>query len=106
MTVIPCIQSLAHLNVIRVFGRAFVCQWLTDNKPHGFDVQDHRIGAFLCRTDACRRRMLDYTSGKIDRIEELDEALLPYGNKEESARINRAPLYSTVNILHQNSVAL
>ena len=75
-----------------------------DNKPHGFDVQDHRIGALLYRTDACRRRILDYTGGKIDRIEELDEALLPFKKAEQSARINNAPLYATVNIVHHCSV--
>jgi len=91
--------------LIKVFGRAFEKQWFTDNKPHGFDVQDHRIGALIYRTDACRRRILDYTSGKIDRIDELDEALLPYGEAEHSANINKASLYATVNIVHHCSVA-
>ena len=92
--------------LIRMYGRAFEKQWLADNKPHGFDVQDHRIGAILYRTEACRRRLLDYTSGKIDLIEELDEALLPLRNNEESTSLNRVPFYSSVNILHHNSVAL
>ena len=92
--------------LIKVFGRAFERQWFADNKPHGFDVQDHRIGALLYRTEACRRRLLDYTSGKIDRIEELDEALLPFRSKEESTSYNRQPFCATVNILHHNSVAL
>ncbi|MBQ8818360.1 MAG: beta-N-acetylhexosaminidase [Clostridia bacterium] len=92
--------------LIKIFGRAFERQWFTDNKTHGFDIQDHRIGALLYRTDACRRRLLDYTSGKIDRIEELDEVLLPFRNPEESTSLNRVPFYSTVNILHHNSVAL
>ena len=92
--------------LIKIFGRAFERQWFADNKPHGFDVQDQRIGALLYRTDACRRRILDYTSGKIDRIDELDEALLPFRNKEESTSYNRQPFCATVNILHHNSVAL
>ena len=92
--------------LIKVFGRAFERQWFTDNKPHGFDVQDHRLGALIYRTDACRRRILDYTSGKIDRIEELDEALLPFRNKEESTNVNKAMLNSTVNIVHMSSVPI
>ena len=92
--------------LIKVFGRAFEKQWFTDNKPHGFDVQDHRIGALLYRTEACRRRILDYTSGRIDRIEELDEALLPFRSKGESTTVNRAVLYSTVNIVHMCSVPM
>ena len=90
--------------LIKVFGRAFEKQWFADNKPHGFDVQDHRIVALLYRTEACRRRILDYTSGKIDRIEELDEALLPYREAEQSADITTSSLYATVNIVHHCSV--
>ena len=90
--------------LIDVYGRAFEKQWFKDNKPHGFDVQDHRIGALLRRTDACRRRILDYVSGKIDRIEELDEVLLPFGEKEQSTSVNKAVLYATVNIVHHSSV--
>ena len=90
--------------LIRIFGRAFERQWFTDNKPHGFDVQDHRIGALIYRTDACRRRILEYVNGKIERIDELEEKLLPYGNEGESTNINRAPLYATANLIHFHSV--
>lgn len=90
--------------LIRIFGRAFEKQWFTDNKPHGFDIQDHRIGALIYRTDACRRRILDYVNGRIERIDELDEALLPYRKEGESTSINLAPLYATVNLIHMNSV--
>ena len=90
--------------LIKIYGRAFEKQWFTDNKPHGFDVQDHRIGALIYRTEACRRRILDYTSGKIERIDELDEALLPYRNAEASTNINKAPLYATTNIIYMGNV--
>ncbi len=33
--------------MIDIYGRAFEKQWFRDNKPHGFDLQDHRIGALL-----------------------------------------------------------
>ncbi len=87
---------------IKIFARAFEKQWMTDNKPHGFDVQDLRLGGLLQRIDSCRRRLLDYVSGKIDRIDELEEEILPYGNKEESLNMNRAPMSATVNCLHMN----
>jgi len=85
--------------LIDIYGRSFEKQWFADNKPHGFDVQDHRIGALIRRTDACRRRILDYTSGKIDRIEELDEALLPYHEKEESINKNKVITTATCNMV-------
>ena len=92
--------------LIDIYGKSFEKQWFRENKPHGFDVQDHRIGALLRRTDACRRRILDYVNGKTERIEELDEALLPYGEKEQSMSINKAPMYSTVNIIHHNCAVI
>ena len=91
---------------IEVFERAFEKQWFLDNKPHGFDVQEHRLGALLLRTNACRRRLLDYASGKIDRIDELEEPLLPFRNPEESIHINRTPFITTVNIPHHCAVIL
>ncbi len=92
--------------LIDIYGRAFERQWFKDNKPHGFDVQDHHIGALLRRTEACRRRILEYTNGKIDRIAELDEALLAFRAEGESTTLNRLPWYTTVNCIHFNSVPL
>jgi hypothetical protein len=40
----------------------------------------------------------------IERIEELDEALLPFRKAEESTTINKAIVYSTTNIIHHNQV--
>ena len=92
------------VKLIDVYGKAFERQWFMDNKPHGFDVQDHRIGALLRRTDACRRRILEYVNGRIDRIDELEEKLLPFGEKEKSVSVNRAVFGSTVNLVYHSSV--
>lgn len=90
--------------LIGVYAEAFEKQWMRENKPHGFDVQDLRIGGLLRRTDSCRRRLLDYVNGEIDRIEELEEALLPFRTKEVSVNANKGALYATVNVLYPNSV--
>ena len=82
---------------------AMATLWFYDNKPHGFDVQDYRIGALLYRTDACRRRILDYVNGKSVRIEELVEALLPYGEAGQSMSLNKVSLFATANIVHHCS---
>ncbi len=94
------------IKLIDSYARAFEKQWFTDNKPHGFDVQELRLGGLIRRTQSCRRRILDYVSGKIERIEELDEALLPFREHQMSAQINKAPIYSTVNVLHHNSMVV
>lgn len=88
---------------IKIFAEAFQAQWMMDNKPHGFDVQDMRLGGLLQRTISCRQRILLYVNDMIDRIDELEEVLLPYGEKEESISMNRALFSATVNSIHMNS---
>lgn len=73
---------------LRTFHRALEKQWFTDNKPCGFDVQDLRLGGILQRTSSCRRRLLDYVNGKIDCIPELEEPLLPFGDKDAGQPIS------------------
>lgn len=53
-------------------------QWMTENKPFGFEVQDIRLGALIQRLKTAKKRVEDYVSGSIDRIEELEEKRLPF----------------------------
>lgn len=59
------------------FHRAFRTQWYTENKPHGFDVQDHRLGGLLQRMRSCMERLQDYRDGRIEAIPELEEKISP-----------------------------
>lgn len=59
------------------FYNSFYDLWHYENNPVGWEVQDHRLGGLLRRLASCRRKLEDYLSGKIDRIEELDERVLP-----------------------------
>lgn len=91
---------------IEIFARAFEKQWFADNKPQGFDVQDLRIGGLLRRNDACRRRILDYVSGKIHRIDELEEKLLTYGADRMDLYVGCNAFWTaTPNILYQGDIA-
>lgn len=89
---------------IKAFALAFEKQWTTDNKPQGFDVQHLRLGGLLYRTEACRRRIMDYVNGKLDRIDELEEALLPFHEKEQSFSYNKAVGAATVNVIHMDYI--
>ena len=71
------------IKLMREFGDVYEAQWFRDNKPHGFDIQDLRIGGATRRLEACRRRLLDYVNGKADSIPELLEKILPYPNTTE-----------------------
>ena len=81
------------------FAEAFEKQWMNDNKPHGFDVQNRRLGGLIFRTKACRKRLLAYVNGEIDRIDELEEVILPFRKTEESINMNVSSLYNSVNIM-------
>ena len=62
---------------VRLFHAAFERFWMSENKPHGFDVQDHRLGGVAQRLESCRRRILAYCDGVQQSIPELEEELLP-----------------------------
>ncbi len=83
---------------ISAFGIAFEKQWMKENHPSGFDVQDIRLGAIIRRTDSCRRRIAGYLDGKLDGIPELEVELLPVnGVSGEAIACNEFTKYMTIN---------
>ncbi len=54
-------------------------QWMADNKPFGFDVQEIRFGGLLLRLREARTQIGEYLEGKITEIPELLVPRLPYG---------------------------
>ncbi len=62
---------------VKEFVRLFRRQWFTENKPHGFDVQDIRLGGLLMRLESCAERLELLRRGETDAIPELDEVLPP-----------------------------
>ena len=61
---------------IEAFQLAYENLWFTENKPHGFDVQDIRLGGILSRLKSCKRRLEGYLNGTISNIPELEEPML------------------------------
>lgn len=62
------------------FHETFYALWERENKPHGWEIQDARLGGLMRRLETCKKRLKAYASGKIDKIEELEEEILPYGD--------------------------
>ena len=60
------------------FVEAFRTMWYTDNKPHGFDVQELRLGGLLLRLKSCRERLEKLVNGEIEKIDELEEKIVNY----------------------------
>ena len=68
-------ETLARLER---FHDAYQAQWMQENKPHGFDVQDIQLGGLMQRVKTCRARLEDYCAGRLDRLEELEAAQLDF----------------------------
>ena len=60
------------------FLLSFRKAWLKDRKPQGFDIQELRLGGLSARLQEAKMRIEEYLNGSISRIEELEEAILPY----------------------------
>ncbi|MBQ8351054.1 MAG: beta-N-acetylhexosaminidase [Clostridia bacterium] len=73
----------------------FRAQWMAENKPHGFDVQDIRLGALRQRIVSCRKILREYLDGEVPGIPELEEEILPY--KGHNPRVWSS--VATVNVL-------
>ncbi len=73
------LATQTYPNVITKLERfydVFAAQWASENKPHGFDVQDIRIGALIWRLKQSARRLIAYADGTVPAIPELEEELL------------------------------
>lgn len=100
-------KLLADYKKVTVYLQSFLDSfretWTKTNKPHGFDVQEIRIGGVLARTKSCMARLKNYASGKIDKIEELDEEIVDFITgetpSEEMTDRNVYSFLATVNIL-------
>lgn len=90
---------------IEVFHGKFSTLWHKENKPHGFDVQDIRIGGLVQRLKSCKKRLENYLEGTLKEIPELDEELLDYfgGNIDENRKLtpclNNWKINSSVNVI-------
>ena len=60
---------------LRVSCRAL---WMSTLKPFGFEIPDGRFGALEARIRTTEERINDYLSGKIAKIEELEEERQPF----------------------------
>ncbi len=79
------------------FYETFKTLWFKENKPHGFDVQDIRIGGLKQRILSCRERIHDYVNEKIDSIPELEEEILNEFS-EKYCYFNKYSHNCTVNV--------
>lgn len=72
-------QKLVELLLLlENFKQAHSHQWLAENKIFGLDTIDIRLGGLRARIERAIERISDFIDGRINRIEELEVAILPY----------------------------
>lgn len=62
---------------LKVFHEKLYMQWMRENKPHGFEVQDIRLGGLIRRMQTCLQRLQHYLNTS-ERLLELEETILPF----------------------------
>ena len=70
-------------NLYKLYER----QWMRENKPHGFDVQDIRIGGLIQRLKHLKLQIERFAGSEVDRLEELEEPLLDIKGREAGGYI-------------------
>ena len=89
-----CVDGLLKIiGLLEKFIISYRKQWLKENKPHGLEVQEIRLGGLKERWIGCRARLIEYVNGEIDEIPELNETLLPQAVSRIKAG-NRVDLFS------------
>lgn len=71
---LPDYQQLVSL--LEVFIESARKAWCKENKPHGFDVIELRLGGTLQRVKSCGSRLAEYLNGITQSIPELEEKLV------------------------------
>ena len=93
-------ETLARLER---FHMVYQAQWMQENKPHGFDVQDLRLGGLMQRIKTCCARLDAYCAGQLDRLEELETGQLDFfddGKRCPMPLITHWGLIATANIAY------
>lgn len=67
---------------VEAFYLCYRAQWYQENKPHGFNVQDVRLGGVIMRLKHCKSALEAYLNGELATIAELDEELLDCADGE------------------------
>ncbi len=90
------VQYTEAIKKTQVFHEVFQRFWMTENKPHGFDIQDVRLGGVIQRLQTCKQRLLAYCDGSLESIPELEEKNLPIDCALNWSRVVSANVISQI----------
>lgn len=90
------------LDRTEAFYAAFLAAWNRDKKPHGFDVQDIRLGGLIRRLRHASAVLWDWAAGKSEKIPEFEERILDVRGSGEPREITGLCFNSHMQIASQN----
>lgn len=76
-------QSAKH---VKELHETFFKLWEKENKPFGWELHDKRLGGLSTRIETCKKRLQAYLNGETDKIDELEEEILPIEPKMHMQR--------------------
>ncbi|MBF8970536.1 beta-N-acetylhexosaminidase [Streptococcus sp. NLN76] len=83
---------------LKEFHQVVSQQWMQENKIFGLDTLDLRLGGLAARIQRAQNRLQDYVSGNLDKLEELEEEILPFDDfyAEEGFKATSANQWHTL----------
>ena len=80
-----------RIKELEQFEKSFFIRWHKDNSVFGYDVIDGRLGFLKNRLNTAIKLLEQYLNGEIDKIEELEQELLPFSTSLKDEEIFSGP---------------
>lgn len=74
------------VKLIKKFHEANYVRWHKENKPHGFEILDYRLGGLVYRIKYYVKTLQQFVKGKITNIELLEEEILDFERDKSDYR--------------------
>lgn len=68
---------------VKKFTDDFRTLWFKENKAFGWEIQEIRLGGLKARIEECGSRLKNYASGRLDRIDELEEEVIALSPEQD-----------------------
>ena len=96
---LKCADVLSELSDdYKEFYKKLCSVWNRENKPFGFEVFEERIGGMLMRFKSCGEKIIKYCRAETERIDELEEEILWYGDENSKGELLSEHFYNNMRV--------
>jgi hypothetical protein len=82
------------IELYQEFHKCFCEIWNKTNKAFGMEFTEERLGGMILRFSSVAQKLKDYSQGRIEIIEELEEDILWYGGENSRDKLVPNHFYS------------